>query len=114
MYEKIFRCTYSSDISSKELKHVIALATFAAEFRFGERIQRRDGRYRIDEKIKLLEIDASTPFGATMAHFFRLMMSQFFVEDEYKISSRSQTADDRLIAKVYRMLDERLEREGQL
>ena len=91
MNNEIFVCKYSSGIEARPIRLLLAMSLVIAEIRFDQEVQERDGRYRHDEKARILEIDTSTAFGKTAARFFEVLIAELYVDDEYILSGTSTT-----------------------
>lgn len=96
MNNDVFTCKYTSGIESKAIQKLLVLSIMAADIRLGEENRDQDGRYRYDEKSRVLEIDTSSGYGKSLAHFFRLLITEMYVEGEYVLSSTSSSSAQRM------------------
>lgn len=84
--DSVFTCTFAMKMDVREIRIILAISIMAAELRFNQEIQERDGRFNIDEKSRSVQIDTSTAFGKSMAHMFIVLIREMFVEGEYALS----------------------------
>lgn len=99
MNDDILTCTYTPGIDAKAIPQLLILSIMAAEMRHGQDTQERDGRYRMNEKSRVPEIDTSTGFGMSMVHFLRVRIAEMFIEGEYLLSGSSAISPNRTIAR---------------
>ena len=91
MRRTAYRYTFETDVSMKEVRNSLSLATIAAEGIYGHVRVTLDAFFRLDLDDRMCLIDGSTAVGECIAAVFTEFLARDFGEDGFKVKRTEET-----------------------
>ncbi len=90
MNREIYRYSFSSGVSLREVEESLLLAVLATESLHGRSLVRLDASFCLDDKKQSCVVDAGTEVGRDIARIFTGFLTREFGEDAFTVERKSK------------------------